>query len=351
MFCKNCGKEIPEGTSFCTNCGSRVTPEAEVQNVTPENNDGYTQPQEQPPVQPQEQPPVQPQEQPPVQPQEQPPVQPQEQFQAPIQEPSQFYDDVPNMIPPKKKGKKIAIISIIIAIVLAAGGVVTWLLLRGGEGGSGSKNGYKAEIEAYLDFLADKKDDAEDFIADAHMTGDSFPAGYSGSEADEILFILMDAMFEQQKEFADMYYSDVEDYDDWQEFIEEGLIGNLYDEIESEYGDDWELTYKIGDSEKIDKDDLSDWEDSWEETIKQYENEILKMVEDNLSKKDKEKVEEFIESLDDMDITDGYTVQVEVEVTGDENDHKDDYEFAVLKVGKQWVIFEGPSWSEILEAE
>ncbi|MFP4457045.1 MAG: zinc-ribbon domain-containing protein [Clostridia bacterium] len=24
MFCKNCGKEIADGSSFCTNCGARV---------------------------------------------------------------------------------------------------------------------------------------------------------------------------------------------------------------------------------------------------------------------------------------------------------------------------------------
>lgn len=32
MFCKNCGKEIPEGDKFCSNCGQALTNEKEVIN-------------------------------------------------------------------------------------------------------------------------------------------------------------------------------------------------------------------------------------------------------------------------------------------------------------------------------
>ena len=337
MFCKNCGNQIPDDSSFCTNCGVRVNNETEVQSAPVENTgvDAHqSQEQFNPPVQEEINAPVQ------------------EQFYAPVQaEAPGFYDAMPDMRAPKKKGKKIAIISILVAIVLAAGGVVTWLLLRDDEGGtSGSKEGYKAEIEAYLEYLADINDDAEDFVADTHMTGTSFPAGYSGKEAEEIMYIYMEAMFEQEKEFSDMYYSDMDDCDTWQDYIKEGMTANVYDEIENVYGDDWELTYKIGDDERIDKDDLEDWEDSWDEIIDDYKSDILEPLEESISKKDKEKIEEFIESLEEMKITDGYTVEVEVEIKGDEK-HKDDYEFVVLKVGKQWVIFEGPSWMEILNLD
>ena len=56
MFCPECGTNLPDGSTFCTNCGKQLAQQMQFQ----------------PPVQPQYQAPVQPQYQAPVQPQQQP---------------------------------------------------------------------------------------------------------------------------------------------------------------------------------------------------------------------------------------------------------------------------------------
>lgn len=40
MFCKNCGKEVPEGTTFCPNCGQAVNGEQPQQPQQPKPQQG-----------------------------------------------------------------------------------------------------------------------------------------------------------------------------------------------------------------------------------------------------------------------------------------------------------------------
>ena len=51
MFCKNCGADIPEGSTFCGNCGMKVTVEPSQQEPI---NQQYQQPEADPQTQPEE---------------------------------------------------------------------------------------------------------------------------------------------------------------------------------------------------------------------------------------------------------------------------------------------------------
>ena len=341
MFCKNCGNQLSEGEKFCSNCGTAIEPvvtpaanneapvaaSAETAAVAAEANSANVASAVVAP--------------------------------APTPAPTPV---VPNPQPPKKKkgkGKLIAIISAIVVVVLAAAGAV-WYMITSGVFGNDSNNGddsddekndgkkseeaYVEEVEAYLDYLVKKNDDVDDFVSDMYLFGE-FGNLYSGKAADEVLEKFFETMFEQGKEESMGYgYYEYFDYDNWEDYVKEGGIDRVYENIEGLFGD-WKLKYEIGDAKELDAEDVTDF---WEGVIDSYEE---MLVDTDFSRNDREDIEDFIDSLKDMEVEEAYEVEVEIEVDGDEDSCSNDFEFTVAKVGKEWVILDGPKVDGMFDAD
>ena len=301
MFCKNCGNQISESSKFCPVCGSAVQAVADASATFDENaSESFTAPRT--------------------------PATP---------------------APPRKNGKIIAIISIIAALVIAA--IVTVVLLIFNSNTQPSNNGhdtkeseetkdYIAEVEAYLDYFADKNDDIDKFIDEGYLAT-RIGAIYNGEEAAEIHEILYKAMFDLEEENMSYYYYDSFEYDSWRDYLKEGTIDYLYEMLDDELGD-WELNYEITDTGKLSKARTQSLESSWEDVIKFYKS-IYRDCKTHLSRDDKDTIEDFIDSLEDLEVEDAYWVEVEIELDGDRDSWDKTTEYVVAKVGDEWVILDG----------
>lgn len=86
MFCKNCGKELPNEAKFCNGCGAKAEQQQPIPNEVKQNvNNAESQPQQQPNIPPQQQPNIPPQPQPNTPPQAQHYIPPQ------TYQPPQYY--------------------------------------------------------------------------------------------------------------------------------------------------------------------------------------------------------------------------------------------------------------------
>jgi len=139
------------------------------------------------------------------------------------------------------------------------------------------------------------------------------------------------------------------------EELEEDIFGdtsNVYEFIElleKYFGDDYEISYKIKGADKLDKDDLEDYEDEFKDDVdaaeenfeyyeykweKQYNaGEITNSEKNELT----EAYKDYIDQLDDIDITAGYEVDFEVIITGDEDFDFKVKNIAVLKINGKWL--------------
>lgn len=313
MFCKNCGEKISENLLFCPSCGISLIPSANNVSQTPNNaTPNFT-----PPV---------------------PPKTPNSTLPVPPEK-------------PKKNGAKIAIISAIIAVVLIAiTAVVILVLNNNSEPASNddtekekSSESYVEELENYLDFIAEKKTDVDTFISDFYMGYYDFSL-YSGKEADEIHAMMLKYEFEQEQEYYDMgYYYGSFDYDNWEEYVEESSIESFYRDMERGYGDDWEFTYEIVEKRELPEAKLDAFQDDWEDAI-EYVYEDSYIASNISKKKDKEKLEDFVDSIEDLDVEKGYGVTVKMVVDGDDESSEEVVEYYVVKIGEQWVIIDGPGF-------
>ncbi len=240
--------------------------------------------------------------------------------------------------PPKKAFKAIGIVAVAVIVVAAIVAVVFMFI---------NSKGYEKEVEKYLDFFAEQKDDAESYVMDAY-SGGNFDEGFlGGKSADKINEMLFAAMFDVQEEMLQMGSYDVDIPDDWQEYLEESNIEYLYDEIEEEYGD-WELTYEIKDSKKLSDSKTEKLNDVFEEYLEYYE-EILDEDALDLDSDEEEKLEKFIDKMSKKKIKTAYEVEAKVTVDTDEGKFKNTFEFKVAKIGGSWFILEGPSVEEMFE--
>lgn len=322
MFCIKCGKQIPEGVKFCPYCGNAMSvAPAETPAPPVEETVTYTAPAEAP---------------------------------VAVAEP-ETVGVIPDLIPreeipaPSKKtkinGKKLAMFGGIGAVIIAAGVLAfSWF------GGNGDANTYKKEVESYLNCIANKEESADKFITDMYFGGD-FGYFYSGKDSAEIHEIYARAVFDYEKEQADMGYGYGEfEYDTWKDYVKESSIDYIYDDMEYIYGEDWKFTYKIGETEKASESEIEELQEFWEETTVGYYESLDSDLEDVdvVSDSDKKKLKNFINKIENLEVTEAYCIDVEVSIEGSEDSCDETVEFVVAKIGNEWVIMEGFSMYDLL---
>lgn len=282
MICLKCGKEIADNSQFCPNCGNMMS--AVAVNKAPA---------------------------------------------VTVSTPAEPVADLKPEKPKKERsgnhGKAIAFGAV--ALVVIAAIVASVFFFFNGKG-------YEKEVKAYLDFYAEKEDDAIGFVTDGYMGG-SFGNVLNGKKADEITKMICKATYESNFE---------DEYDNWKEYVEAN-INAIYDMAEDDFGD-WKMTYEIKKSKKLSKSKIKDLEDVLEEIIEGYE-EILD--EADLSSDDEDELEDYIEKIEDAKIKAAYEVKVQIKFKGDYGSFKETYDFKVAKIGGDWVILEGPSVYQFME--
>ncbi|MCD8094753.1 MAG: zinc ribbon domain-containing protein [Ruminococcus sp.] len=119
--------------------------------------------------------------------------------------------------------------------------------------------------------------------------------------------------------FADAYADYLVDYMDYnfeeyydcdtEEWFEEYILEDGLDYLEDEYGDDIKVSYKVTDKEKLDDDDLEDLEDE---------------IKDEYDEK--------------VDVTEGYKLEVEITVKGEDDKETFDGDIFVYNIDDKWCI-------------
>lgn len=296
MFCKKCGKEIPDGFSSCPYCDN-----SSIGDTAPINSDPFGMPPE------------------------------------------------PNK---NGNGKKIAIIASISALVVAVIAIVLVLIFsdgntstRNNDSDDSDSKGYIRAVEDYLDFLAYKKDDPQKFVSDFYFGGE-FGEIFCTDDTMSEHEIILEAMYEE--EMDDMYYG-YEEYDNWEDYISAMIRDEIYDELENRLGNDWKLKYDITDSEELSNSEVEDLQDDrWEKVIDTYADDFADHLSDYCTRSEVRKVEELAEEMNSWEIETAYNVEVEVKVTGeDTSDIENTFDFKVAQVNDEWVILDGPGFHEL----
>lgn len=143
-----------------------------------------------------------------------------------------------------------------------------------------------------------------------------------------------------------------EDKADAKEDFKDGI-----DEMKDEYGSNYKYTYKVIDKEKLDKDELKDIRDNFRdqadaiesmiEETEDFDSDDWEDMADSLGfDGEKSKAKKYVSILKDMrkaykgaKVTAGYTLTVEVSLSGSELDEPevDEREITVIKVNGRWI--------------
>ena len=218
-----------------------------------------------------------------------------------------------------------------------------------------SASSYREAIENYLDYFAERQDDAKGLITDAYFGG-GFGSVLNCNGAYDANVVYIKSLFGLNGELPDMYYYDIPSTEDgnvdWEKYVEESMIYYLYESFD-EFGD-WKLEYSIKDADELDEDELDEAYDAFENCIEEYEG----LIDTGALGSDEEKaVEKLLDKVYDAEIEEAYSVDVKIQITGNDNVCGGDeeglftetYEFVVAKINGEWVILVGPAIGEIYE--
>lgn len=213
--------------------------------------------------------------------------------------------------------------------------------------------GYEQAVADYFDYFAKKKTDVKSFVTDAYAGG-GFGMILNGKGAYEANLVYLQDMLGFDEELPDMYYYDIPSDGgdiDFEEFLKIAFIDDFYSNME-EFGD-WELKYDIKKSVKAEEhDDFAGWDG-----FNNYFEEILEGYEDladslPLGSDEEEIMENFVDEYSNIDINEGYVVEVKVELSSSDEDYdrySDTYEYCVANVDGEWIIIDGVSIYDICE--
>ncbi len=248
------------------------------------------------------------------------PVVPVEQAYMPVMDPAlQYtYEPAPQ---PKKKPIKTIITILIIVLSLVVVGVLGYFIY------DAVTNTPEKAVELLEDFANDLSE--EGWINNTAKIRN----GFAEKETEELFKII------KKSEIYD-------ELEDLEEYLAEG--------IEDNYGDDFKISIKVTDKDRLDKDDLKDFRDDLrdfaddlDEIIDRAEEDGLDDIADEGFDGNMSKAKKLIRCLEDLrdvykkaKVTDGYEVEVEATITGDELDEdiENETSFNVYKINGRWVI-------------
>ncbi len=203
---------------------------------------------------------------------------------------------------------------------------------KGGSIGNVTSNTYETPVEV-LEMIANQKEYYDLFDAYIKLLN-----GFCTEETEEFL------------EFVSQTKNYKAKIDENKENIEKEIEENI-----DKYGDDFKYTYTIIDKEEIDESDLEGWANSFSTLANRYDDII-----DKFKEADEEKWEELADELEistnqakslisimeslrdrfeEVDVTEGYTLRVEISVDGSELDEPEikEQEIVVVKANGRWI--------------
>lgn len=281
MKCPQCGKEVPEGSKFCGACGTTM-------------NAGSV-----------------PQSEASIGAGEAPNPAPDNSFngsgsfgQPPVNNNTQQQAESAA----SKRGLiilgGIAVAAIIVIVVLFS------LIFSGGK---------TAPIDALVDYYNDRSTDVKDYYT---VQFGSIWGKFKYEEAKLI--------------------ADLKGEDDWEDDFADDLEDE-YDDLEDEYGDDWKIDYEVRNEKELKNSAIRDYQETWENRIESIEDTIEYLeYDDDYSKDDIDELTEFyedwIDKLEDTEVTEGYTLKLRLTIEGDDDDDKQTAEVDVVKLDGKWVM-------------
>ena len=204
------------------------------------------------------------------------------------------------------------------------------------------KSTWKTPIESYFKkFFPDYKLDVKDLYVNQF-------GGFGKSQLETIYKIASKSDY-----FEDYLYYEEEDLEDYHNNCEIG------------YGENWTLSYEIGDKTELDEDDLDSLKSSYliecgERLIEEGEY-ILDMDQDELesladdmglSDKDLEKIgkalKELGELLTGVKVKNGYNVALTFTLGGDDDSDTSDMDLDVIEADGIWLIARFMDYSDVL---
>lgn len=120
-----------------------------------------------------------------------------------------------------------------------------------------------------------------------------------------------------------------------------------FDELKDQYGNNFKVKYEILDKEKLSKSELKDVRNSYKELrgfLKYVEEggRYYEDVEDELDsatlKKFNKLVKDLSSDLKDIEVTEGYALEVNLSIEGKEDDDEQEVKFNVIKVNGKWCV-------------
>lgn len=127
---------------------------------------------------------------------------------------------------------------------------------------------------------------------------------------------------------------------------------DLMDDLDDEYGKDWEVSYEVTSRESIDSDDLEDYEDVYHDLAKlgsdsvklakNYAEQLEEETDGDVKEKDIKSIADhlkaFCTEMKDCSITKGYELEVTFKIEGEDGEDEIDYTIAVIKLDGKWVV-------------
>ena len=151
---------------------------------------------------------------------------------------------------------------------------------------------------------------------------------------------------------SDAYHDAVPILKEWDEFedaLDEGkdYFEEGYEDLSDAYGKKWKVTYKILDKEQLDKKELKEIKSKYKD-LKYVVNmldegsEIYEILDEELKSKTMDKYDKLLSSfkkdLKNIEITDGYVLDVELTVEGEDDFDDSEATIYVIKLNGKWVI-------------
>lgn len=139
---------------------------------------------------------------------------------------------------------------------------------------------------------------------------------------------------------------EVEGFDEAMDEAKE-VLSDGFDEIKDMYGKDFKVKYEVLDKDKMSKSDLKKVKSSYKDLrsyleLVQEDGRFYSDIEDELDsatlKKFNKLVDQLSDDLKDIEVTEGYTLEVNFSIEGKDDDDDQDLTFNVIKVNGKWCI-------------